>query len=140
MHSWTTGLLTCVWTQFWTYFSVISQPGTLCLRIIWVITRGGDSFNRLCIGSCCLSETVLGPVCAKSLQLCLTLYSPMDYSPPGSSAHGILQARILSQLPCPLPGDLPESGIKPTSPRSPALEGELFTTNATRETLVATLT
>ena len=28
----------------------------------------------------------------KSLQLCLTLYDPMDYSPPGSSVHGILQA------------------------------------------------
>ena len=29
----------------------------------------------------------------KSLQLCLTLCNPMDYSP--SAAHGILQARIL---------------------------------------------
>ena len=28
-------------------------------------------------------------------QLCLTLYDPMDCSPPGFSAHGILQARIL---------------------------------------------
>ena len=28
-------------------------------------------------------------------QSCLTLYNPMDYSPPGSSIHGILQARIL---------------------------------------------
>ena len=28
-------------------------------------------------------------------QLCLTLWDPMDYSPPGSSVHGILQARIL---------------------------------------------
>ena len=26
---------------------------------------------------------------------CLTLCDPMDCSPPGSSAHGILQARIL---------------------------------------------
>ena len=32
---------------------------------------------------------------AKSLQLCPTLYNPMDCSPPGSSVHGILQARIL---------------------------------------------
>ena len=31
----------------------------------------------------------------QSLQLCLTLCDPMDYSPPGSSVHGILQARIL---------------------------------------------
>ena len=32
---------------------------------------------------------------AKSLQSCLTLCDPMDYSLPGSSVHGILQARIL---------------------------------------------
>ncbi|CAN0514516.1 unnamed protein product [Rangifer tarandus platyrhynchus] len=28
-------------------------------------------------------------------QACLTLWDPMDCSPPGSSVHGILQARIL---------------------------------------------
>ena len=33
--------------------------------------------------------------CAKLLQSCLTLCNPMDYSPPGSSVHGFLQARIL---------------------------------------------
>ena len=27
-------------------------------------------------------------------QSCLTLCDPVDYSPPGSSVHGILQARI----------------------------------------------
>ena len=30
-----------------------------------------------------------------SRQLCLTLCDPMDYSPPGSSVHGIPRARIL---------------------------------------------
>ena len=33
--------------------------------------------------------------CTKSLQLCLTLCNPMDCSRPGSSVHGIVQARIL---------------------------------------------
>jgi len=28
-------------------------------------------------------------------QLCLTLRDPMDYSLPGSSVHGIFQARVL---------------------------------------------
>ena len=28
-------------------------------------------------------------------QSCPTLYDPMDFNPPGSSVHGILQARIL---------------------------------------------
>jgi len=32
---------------------------------------------------------------ANSLQSCSTLCDPMDCSPPGSSVHGILQARIL---------------------------------------------
>ena len=32
---------------------------------------------------------------AKSLQLCPTLSDPMDCSLPGSSVHGIFQARVL---------------------------------------------
>ena len=31
----------------------------------------------------------------KKAQSCSTVYDPMDCGPPGSSAHGILQARIL---------------------------------------------
>ena len=34
-------------------------------------------------------------ICAKSLQSCPTLCNPMHLSPPGSSAHEILQSRIL---------------------------------------------
>ena len=34
-------------------------------------------------------------LCVKSLQSYPTLRNPMDCNPPGSSAHGILQARIL---------------------------------------------
>ena len=34
--------------------------------------------------------------CAKSLQSCPVLCDPVDYSSPGSSVHGILQARILN--------------------------------------------
>ena len=34
-------------------------------------------------------------VFAKLLQLCLTLFDHMDYNPPGSSVHEVLQARIL---------------------------------------------
>ena len=37
----------------------------------------------------------------KSLQLCPTLWNPMDYTPPGSSVHGILQARILEWVAMP---------------------------------------
>ena len=41
-------------------------------------------------------------VCVKSLQPCLTLATPWTVcSPPGSSVHGILQARILEQVAMP---------------------------------------
>ena len=45
-----------------------------------------------------------------------TLCGPMDCSPPGSSVHGIFQARILEWLPFPSPADLTNPGINPGSP------------------------
>ena len=47
---------------------------------------------------------------------CPTLCNLVDCSAPGSSVHGILQARIWSGLPFSPPGDLPDPGIKPMSP------------------------
>ena len=34
-------------------------------------------------------------VCYSVARLCVTLHDPMDCSPPGSSVHGVLQARVL---------------------------------------------
>ena len=67
----------------------------------------------------------------KLLQSCLTLCDPMDCSPPGSSVHGILQARILKWVAMPSFRDLPDPGIEPISPVSPALAGRIFMTSAT---------
>ena len=50
---------------------------------------------------------------------------PMDCSPPGSSVHGILQARILEWVATSSQGDLPNPGIKP---RSPALQADSLPT------------
>ena len=53
-----------------------------------------------------------------------TLCDPMDWIPPGSSVHGIFQARILESVAISLsPGDLPNPGVKSTYPVSPALVG-----------------
>ena len=60
---------------------------------------------------------------ARLLQLGLTLCNPMDCSPPGSSVHGILQARILARVAFPAPGDLPNSGMVISSLASFALVG-----------------
>ena len=47
--------------------------------------------------------------------LCPTVCDPMDCTSPGSSVHGILQARIREWVAIPSPGDLPDPAIKPES-------------------------
>ena len=56
----------------------------------------------------------------------------MDYHPPGSSAHGIAQPRILGRVAFIPPEDLPDPGIEPTSP---ALAGRFFTTEPPEKVL-----
>ena len=59
---------------------------------------------------------------AKLLQSCLTLRNPMDCSLPGSSVHGILQARIMEWVAMPFSRCLLNPGIKPASSVAPALQ------------------
>jgi len=51
---------------------------------------------------------------------------------------GFSRQKHWSWLPIPIPGDLPDSEIKPTSLVS-CIEGGFFTTSATREALVSIL-
>ena len=51
----------------------------------------------------------------------------------GFSVHGILQARTLRWVAMASSRDLPDPGIKPTSPVSPALADGFFTASATWE-------
>ena len=67
-------------------------------------------------------------MCAQQRQACPTLLDPMDCSPPGSSVRGILQARIPEWVAVPSSRDLPNSGIEPMSPGSPALQAESLAT------------
>ena len=52
---------------------------------------------------------------------CLTLCDPMDCSLPGSSVHGISQARILEWTAISFSRDLPNPGVQL---RSPALQAD----------------
>ena len=60
----------------------------------------------------------------KVVQSCPTLCDPMDYGPPASPVHGILQAIILKWVAYLV--DLPNPGIKPGSPalQADSLPGE----------------
>ena len=55
-----------------------------CTELNWMFS--GSIHIGICVSAC---------MYAKALQSCLTLFHPVDYSPPGSSVHGILQAGIL---------------------------------------------
>ena len=70
--------------------------------LAWKIPRtekpGGLQFGRSQrVGQDWLSTHILAAA-AKSLQLCPTLYDPIDGSPPGSAVPGILQARTLKRV------------------------------------------
>ena len=64
---------------------------------------------------------------AKSFQSCLNLCNAMDCSPPGSSVHGVFQARILEWVAMPFSRRSPDSRIKLASLTSPAFSGWFFT-------------
>ena len=63
---------------------------------------------------CCKKTSVVQCLIGISLciQLHLTLCSPVDCSPPGSSVHGISPARILEWVAISPPRDLPNPGIE----------------------------
>ena len=66
---------------------------------------------------------------ARAFQSCLTLFDPMDCNPPGSSVHGILQARNTG-VGC-LQGIFPTQGSNPRL--FTVLAGRFFTTSITWE-------
>ena len=68
-------------------------------------------------------------VCARSvIQLCPTLRNPKNCSPPGSSVHGILQARILERGAISSSRGSSWPGIEPKSLATPASVGGFLTT------------
>ena len=89
--------------QFSHLYMATGLPATLCdlgqmaysLQTVSSIAKWGykrPTFSRL--GEDQMKESV-------SAQLCPTLSNPMDHNPPGSSVHGILQARILEWVASP---------------------------------------
>ena len=66
----------------------------------------------------CVCVCVCVCVCARAClvaQWCPTLYNPMDCSHPGSSVHGILQARILEKIVIPFSREFSDPVIEPRS-------------------------
>ena len=62
------------------------------------------------------NSSLLTAAAAKLLQSCPTLCNPIVCGPPGSSVHGILQARMLGWVVIPFSRDLPDPGMDAGSP------------------------
>ena len=100
----------------------------------WVLMRNSVSSH---FSNSCTGISVWGSRKVSVAQSCPSLYDPMDCSLPGSSVHGVLQARILEWVTIPFSRGSSNPGIKPGSP-APA--GRFFMLWATWEALwVATL-
>ena len=68
--------------------------------------------------------------CFSRVQLSATLYTVARQAP---LSMGFSRQEYWRGLPCPSPGDLPNSGIEPASLMSPTLAGRFFTTDTTWE-------
>jgi len=62
-------------------------------------------------------------MCGCRIQSCPTLNKTMDCSLPGSSVHGIFQARILKQVTMSYSKDLPNPGIESMSDAAEVSDG-----------------
>ena len=61
-------------------------------------------------------------MCVLVVELCQTLCNPMYYSCQAPLSMEFSRQEYWSGLPCPSPGDLPDSGIEPTTAASPVLQ------------------
>ena len=107
-----------------TYFPMLSSRNVIVSPFIYRSTILWNFYILCKVGiKTFFSLELEPPLKVKVLvaQSCLILCDPMDCSPPGSSVHGILQARILKWVAIFFSRDLPDPGIKP---RSPALQAD----------------
>ena len=75
-------------------------------------------------------------VCSVAQLSCVRLFvTPWTVACQTPVSMGFSRQEYWSRLPLPSPGDLPDLGMEPESPASPALAGRFFTTSATWEAL-----
>ena len=108
------------------------RVGTLSVRNKGTSSPGKSLANSILTWHLCLAAwQTFVRVCVLSYFSHIRL---LDCSPPGSSVHGILQARFLQNgLPCPPLGDLPNPRDQTCVSYSPVLADGFFTTSASWE-------
>ena len=115
---------------FLAHLTVRCWGDTLCLE-----TRGGAKESQQLSCSVWSRERHGCSLCLLDRHTCVHVCSAVSDS---LQCYGLQPTRLLcpcgfsrqecwSELPCPPPGDLPNPGIEPVSPVSPALAGRFFT-------------
>ena len=107
------------WPCGMAYTISVHQPGLSLDRICEAQRPGLQATRELRFSVFQLVNMVLSPLCVLSSFSRVQLYDPVDGSPPGSSVHGIVQARILGWVAIPFP----DPGIDPASLMSPGWQG-----------------
>ena len=69
----------------------------------------------------------------RTLQLCQTLVTLWTVAFQAPLSMDFSRQEYWSGLPCPAPGDLPDSGKEPRSLKAPALQADLFTAEPPRK-------
>ena len=115
--------------------AVVHELSSCGMRDLSSPTRGKTCVP--CIARQIPNHWTTGEVLAYMLSCfsCVRLCYPMDYSPPGSSIHRILHARMLEWVvrPSSRGSIFQTQGSNPNLIMFPALEGWFFTTSATWE-------
>ena len=93
-------------------FNCLPQKGTFKCTLDYAVTPSGKWRNDQILKASKIKSVLVA-------QPCPTLCDPIDYSLPGSSVHGIFQAKILEWVAISFSRDLLNPGIEP---RSPALQ------------------
>ena len=139
--------ITCnldLWFRFlWSYFSVWNGSREWSLELKADIS----SLKRPCTVWSWILFFFFMSVCARVCVCACAVFSHVWlFATPWTVAHQVLLSMKFSRqeywsgLPFPPPGDLPNSGIKPVSPISPALAGRLFTSEPPGKPFISCIT
>ena len=111
-----------VWTQSGTGMRMprLNPPDSVLVRFPFI------NFHKILTASVCLLSHF------SHVRLSAALWTAARQA---SLSMGFSRQENWSGLTCPPPGDLPDPGIEPNSPGSPALAGGFFTTSAAWEVL-----
>ena len=110
----------------------VPSPGCLLQTVPWAVGLETTGIHSLTIRRLDIWNQRVSRIIHVQTQSCLTLGDPNDRNRPGSSGHGILQARILERVAISFSRD---SSWPRDQTSSPALAGGFFTTSTIWEAL-----